>query len=556
MATDVPVPVLLVLLAAPEAFLLKYLVAEPNITTAIPVLLAFNCSVWIFWLVIVYPVFFSPLRHLPEPKSGYPHYARWLVLTDKFVATEYLRWIKEVPNNGLIRYRGLFNAETLIPTDPQAYADILVHSPYDFAKPEKLRTFLRRFIGDGLINTEGEEHKFQRKVITPSFSFRQIKELYPTFWSKSVELTQRIAAELPDCPEYDAKTGEGIVDISHWSTKVTLDIIGLAGLGRAFNSLHNHDDPLVALYDEILEPTTEKRILCLLYLYFPDRLLRLVPWEANRRLNLNTERLREASLKLMQEKKQKFTPDGEEQNDILSGLLRTNMFNEKTLIDQLLTILAAGHESTATTFTWACYLLALHPTEQSRLRAELRAADLPPTLSASPSTTTTTTTTLDATLEALPYLNAVCNEVSRLYPAVPIVARTAVRDTQVAGTHVPAGTMLNLVPWAVNRNPALWGADAGDFVPERWLEQTDDGRLRANNHGGAAGGNYAQMTFFHGPRSCVGQRFSMAELRCLVAAFTGRFEWVLGMPEEDVVPGGFVTVKPKGGMRLKVKMAA
>ncbi|KAL1628053.1 hypothetical protein SLS56_006094 [Neofusicoccum ribis] len=548
MAIDVPLPVLLFLISVPEALLVKYLAPEQNVqrvsfTLIVPILFGLNLSVWVFWNVFIYPFFFSPLRHLPEPKSGYPHYARWLVLTDKFLATEYLRWIKEVPNNGLIRYRGLFNAETLIPTDTQAHADILVHRTYDFAKPEKLRTFLRRFIGDGLINIEGDEHKFQRKVMAPSFSFRQIKELYPAFWAKSLELTQRIAAELPDSPGYDAETGEGIIDIAHWSTKVTLDIIGRAGLGCDFNSLKNHDDPLVALYDEILEPTTEKKFLCLLYLYFPDWLLRLVPWEANRRLNLNTDRLREASLNLMKEKKQTFKNNGDEQKDILSGLLRTNLFSDKQLVDQLLTVLAAGHESTATTFTWATYLLALHPAAQSHLHTEISNAHLP-------SPTDTTADDLSATLESLPYLNAVCNEVSRLYPAVPIVARVAVRDTTVAGTAVPAGTILNLVPWAANRNPALWGADAGDFAPERWLDAADG---RVNNEGGARS-NYAQMTFFHGPRSCVGQRFSMAELRCLVAAFAGRCEWRLGMREEEVVPGGFVTVKPKGGLRLRVRV--
>lgn len=251
--------------------------------------------------------------------------------------------MEEVPNDGLLRYRGLFNSETIIPTNTQAHADILVHKTYDFAKLEKLRAFLRRFIGDGLINIEGDEHKFQRKAIGPSFSFRYIKELYPIFWSKSLSLMQNVAAEIESNSESMGDGKSGVVEISHWSTKVTLDIIGLAGLGIDFNALKNHDDPLVSLYEEILEPTTEKKFLCLLYLYFPEKLVRALPWEANHRLNLNTDRLREACRKLMAEKAKKVKQEGdEEQKDILSGLLRSDLFSEEMLVDQLLTFLAAG----------------------------------------------------------------------------------------------------------------------------------------------------------------------------------------------------------------------
>lgn len=141
-----------------------------------------------------------------------------------------------------------------------------------------------------------------------------------------------------------------------------------------------------------------------------------------------------------------------------------------------------------------------------------------------------------------------CSEISRLYPAVPIVTRAAVRPTTIAGHVIPPGTIINLVPWAINRSPAHWGPDAREFRPERWIDA--DGR--ANRVGGALN-NYAQLTFFHGSRSCVGQRFSMAELRALVACFVGTFEWGLAMREEEVVPAGFVTVKPKYGLKLRIK---
>lgn len=144
----------------------------------------------------------------------------------------------------------------------------------------------------------------------------------------------------------------------------------------------------------------------------------------------------------------------------------------------------------------------------------------------------------------MPCLHAVCSEATRLYPSVPVTARDAVRDTHICGQPVPKGTQVLLVPWAINRSPQLWGADAEASNPGRWLD--DNGR--ANNHGGASGSNYCLLTFLHGPRSCVGQRFAQAELRALVAAF----EWALAMGEEDV-PARVVTTKPLNGMKLRLR---
>lgn len=149
----------------------------------------------------------------------------------------------------------------------------------------------------------------------------------------------------------------------------------------------------------------------------------------------------------------------------------------------------------------------------------------------------------------MPYLNGVCNEVLRLFPTIPLTSRVSIRDTTVGGHPIPKNTMFFVVPWAVNRNPKLWGPDAEAFVPERWIDKAS-GRATMN---GGADSNYAFLTFLHGPRSCIGERFARAELRALVAAFVGRFEMGMADPEEEVVVGGTITSKPKKGMRLKLK---
>lgn len=197
------------------------------------------------------------------------------------------------------------------------------------------------------------------------------------------------------------------------------------------------------------------------------------------------------------------------------------------------------HETTSSTLTWATHLLATHPEIQTRLRAEIYENIPDPKLLSGP------LFDIPGLLESLPYLNAVCKEVLRLYPTIPLSARNAIRDTTVIGQFVPKGTLVFVVPWATNRDPKLWGPDAEAFRPERWLDTPN----------GGADSNYAFLTFFHGPRGCIGQNFARAELRALVAAFVGEFEMRMADPNEKIRVGGTITSKPVDGMRLSLTPA-
>lgn len=157
---------------------------------------------------------------------------------------------------------------------------------------------------------------------------------------------------------------------------------------------------------------------------------------------------------------------------------------------------------------------------------------------------------LATTLERLPLLNGIANETLRLYPTVPVTVRHAVRDTSLLGRHIPEGSDVVLSPWATNRLKSIWGEDAEEFNPERWINKADN----TPNNSGGADSNYSFLTFLHGPRSCIGQNFAKAELRCLIAAFVGRFEWDLETKVEDVKPAGVITIKPQNGLTVRVKV--
>ncbi|KAH7391280.1 putative P450 monooxygenase [Cadophora sp. MPI-SDFR-AT-0126] len=555
-----PTPLLLTLTAAGlcvlKAIFLPELYPDTKLTTLYLTLASTVFFVYYgVWCTVIYPKFASPLRHLPQPKSGtifgigFPS-----VLLKRPNGELFLKLITEIPNEGLIRFPGLFNSDYLLLTGPSSLGEVLVHKSYDFEKPKELRKFLRIILGDGLILVEGDIHKFQRKHVSPAFSFRHIKELIPVFWQKAWDMTGRVAAEIHENPEpivdEKNKNRAGVVEINHWANKVTMDIIGVAGLGRDFNSLYNADDPLVANYEEILEPTAEKALFFGVNMLFSPMLVAKLPWKLNQRLKGTMSTLRGVCRQLLQEKKDLMRADKEQPINILSLLIKSNNFDDEMLIDQLLTFLAAGHETTSSAFTWATHLLATHPEIQSRLRAEIRAS-LP-----SPSTPWTKSGDSDNTpdyasiLESLPYLHGVCSEVIRLFPTVPSTIRIAVRDTTINNTPIPKGTRIFLTPWGVNRSPHLWGNTATDFIPERWIDAETG---KANNTGGVTS-NYSNLTFLHGPRSCIGEKFARSELKALVAVFCGMFEIGMADPNEVPIPAGVITTKPKNGMRLRLQV--
>ncbi|KAJ5951585.1 uncharacterized protein N7479_009998 [Penicillium vulpinum] len=397
---------------------------------------------WAIFILEVYPRFICPLRSLPAPKGGYPLVGYGFSRFRKPVGSDHLQFIRDVPNNGLIRYRGFWNQNNVLLVSAEALAEVLVKRPYDFVKAEGPRDF-ERYIGKG-------------------FGFRSIKELHPLFWRKSAKLVQCMEADLFQNSE---KGTEAITDINFWSTKVTLDMIGVAALGRDFNTLEKSDDILVQSYEEILDPTPGKLAMFILSSYQLTSLTRFIPGKVEKRFKLATATLREICMKFLQEKKSLMSNSQSISTDVLAKLIEMNEFADIELVDQLLTFIAAGHETTSSTFAWVIYHLARHPDIQSRLREELRTYVKPNDLE-------NDTVDISSLLEGLPLLNGVINESLRLFPTVPLTMRTPAKPTTVLGYHIPMGTEIYIVPWSVNRSPETWGPTSEVFDPERWIDPT------------------------------------------------------------------------------------
>jgi cytochrome P450 len=179
----------------------------------------------------------------------------------------------------------------------------------------------------------------------PTFSFRHVKDLYQMMWMKAHALVDRISLDIQEHPAKGQNLTNpavtGTVEINNWASKITLDIIGVAGLGREFNALKDSDDQLVKHYEELLEPSSQKLLFFIMKAYVNSRFTEMLPWKMNEIFERITTSLRGMCRSMVRENSGNMK-SGEQHFDILSLLIKANDFSDDELVDQLLTFLAAG----------------------------------------------------------------------------------------------------------------------------------------------------------------------------------------------------------------------
>lgn len=352
-----------------------------------------------------------------------------------------------------------------------------------------------------------------------------------------VELIQK---ELDGIKDDDDRT----VVIRGWASRVTLDIIGVTGMDRDFGTLKNPNNDLNKVYRKLFVPPSKNMRIFSQFGYFVSpTILQRLPLPRNKTLADCQDYLRKVIREMILQKKEMMKSAGEKtQTDIIGVALQSGAFTDENLIDQMMTFIAAGHETTASALQWLVCVLSKRQDIQTRLREEIRS-----TLPSINRDSAGKLTIPDAALvDSLPYLSAVCSELLRFYPPVSFTFREALRDAVVCDTFIPKGTITTIAADVTNRDTSLWGADAGVFDPERWLKPG------TANTGGATS-NYAFMTFIHGPRSCIGNHFSKAELRCVAAVLVGRFKMELADPDLEVEVNVGITIVPKDGVRVRLE---
>ncbi|PPQ63062.1 hypothetical protein CVT24_005917 [Panaeolus cyanescens] len=490
-----------------------------NVASAVGVLLALKV------LKFLYAEWSSPLNILPGPKSSSFLFGNMKQIwsSDPYVLEE--KWLDEY--GPAVVYKGLFGMNQLFTIDTKAVNHILMNSNL-YQKPVAARKNMERIMGPGLVVVEGEDHK------------RQLKNVWNSELSASKDGTARIEA-------------------LSWLSKVTLNVIGLAGFHYDFEALSKgaKENELNAAFSTIFQTGGPMNMFNVLRNFIPA--LSKLPLKRNWDSQHAGETLFKISRRLLQESQEalgqgldfKSTPGTGK--DLLSILVQANSsedvppeqrLTDEDVLAQVATFLVAGYETTSTEATWSLYALATHPEVQSKLRAELLAVNVEEP-------------TMDQ-LNNLPYLDAFIREVLRLFPAIASKIRVAMEDDvlplsqpiktkdgyMISRIPVRKGQIVNIPIMSLNRAKSIWGEDACEFKPERWLSPPKEASAIPGLWGNI-------LTFLGGPRSCIGYRFSLTELKAIMFILVREFEYELAVPKDDIKMKTALFLRPLVASDLK-----
>jgi cytochrome P450 len=450
----------------------------------------------------------------------------------------------------MFRYLGILNSERVIVTGKDALAELFQRYQYDFPKTDLLNLLASPIIGQGLVIVNGDEHKRQRRLLTPVFAMKHMRALEPIMWEKALESTELFTKIVTE-----TATPSGFsqpINIDHYTGLVGLDIISKAALGVDYQSMKDPDSDLVRNYREVFEPTLVFRWLSLSRLLIPLEWIKKLPLKRVQG-GLKAIELLHASFHKEIDKKKALMEKGElKTNDIISLLIRDrHCVDDDELVTHMLTMLGAGHETVAVSITWAVYEFARNPEWQKSIRAEVRQVLRNPRPDAPPEYA-------DFEADKMPLLNAFVSEVLRYWPAIPFSSRTAAKDCTLQGVFIPATTKISWSIVAINRDEDNFGPDAATFNPSRWLRKDDNTGAMIYDANGGALHKLANMTFLHGQRACIGRVFARQKMLNLLACWVARFDWVLTdvaqMDEEKVaISGGGLTSRPQNGMYVNAR---
>jgi cytochrome P450 len=397
-------------------------------------------------------------------------------------------------------YRSFFGRQQIILSKPQAIHHILVENPDNYRRTPATMRMLRPLLGNGLLLSEGEDWKHQRRIVAPAFAPRTM----PLLAGHVARAAEAAVAKL-------AASDERHVDLLAAMQALALEIAGTSMFSLAMERYRAELRELITRYTAGLGRPSLLDFLLPLAIPSPRDL-------ARRRVR---RRWVDLIGRIIAERRGKASETAPRD---LFDLLSTardpetgRAFSAEALIDQVSTLIAAGHETTGVALFWSLCLLAATPAVQERLAAEVTALDLGP----------------DNAAEVLPHLvysRAVAQEALRLYPPAYTLVRQARGADSAGGIAVPAGAMVFIAPWVLHRHRRLW-ARPEVFDPARFLPGT------------AAPDRFAYMPFGVGPRVCIGAQFAMTEATLVLAAMIKAFE-IDREGDEPVIPVGIVTTQP------------
>ncbi|KAL4079878.1 cytochrome P450, partial [Scleroderma yunnanense] len=423
--------------------------------------------------------------------------------------------------------------------DPCALSHLLVRDTWTYVGAPETKAMLEKSVGKGVMWAEGDDHRRQRRSVAFAFNSTAVRKLAPIFFN----IVHKMKIVWEDIIDTDGDSKSAIIDVQdrfQRMNRISLDAIGLAGFGHDFSTLDGKKGSMALALDAFGAPSGKRKAInsgfYLLMQMFP--VLFRIPTPRNRMFDELHKSTASVSIAL-HEKSEK----GKEENSIIGFLSKiqntgTNFHITQYELQSLMKILlVAGYETTSITITWALIELSNNPDIQMKLRKEFLAFDGEPTY--------------DQLQKKFPYLDAVVHEALRVHPAASEMIRQAKEDDIIPLSEgvrtksdqvvhslcISHGTSVCVPIACVNRSNAIWGPDAKVFRPERWLETGGvTEKLPGYRH---------LMTFFDGPKTCLGKLFAVAEITIVLSVFVKNFVFEMRDGPNTRVEIGGIGILPR-----------
>jgi cytochrome P450 len=390
---------------------------------------------------------------------------------------------------------------------PSYIKDVLVTHQRNFTKSRGLER-ARKLLGDGLLTAEGQTHLRHRRLLQPAFHRDRIAGYAQVMIDYAVRTTER----WPD---------GATLDISKEMMRVTLAI---AGKTLFDTDIESEADEVGVAVTDVLESFW-------LNLLPGADFLEKLPIPTLRRAQASRRRLDALIYRMIDERRR----SGHDHGDLLSMLIAaqdedTAPLSNQEVRDEAITILLAGHETTANALTWTLYLLTQNPDAADKLNTELTRV-----LSGAAPT--------PADYPRLVYTRKVLTESMRLYPPAWVIGRRAIAEYRVADYVFPPRSMVFMSPYVMHRDTRFY-AEAERFNPDRWTPAFESALPR-----------FAYFPFGGGARQCIGEQFAWMEGVLVLATIASRWQLTLD-PSQRIVPQPLVTLRSRYGMRMRLARRA
>ena len=407
----------------------------------------------------------------------------------------------------IIRYR-FGTTPIILVVHPDGVKQVLQENHRSYVKSSDYQ-FLKRLLGEGLLTSEAPLWLRQRRLMAPMFHRQRVAEFGATMVESTLKMLDRWTSH--------ASQGEPL-DVCNEMARLTLEIVA-----RVLFKVEIEGDRAGEIGHDVT--VTNER----LGQFDLGMMLPWLPTRRNRRFRRAVRSLDAIIAGIVADHRN----DAQDRGDLLSLLLAARdeetgeTMSDQQIRDEVLTLILAGHETTANALAWTWYLLSQNPESEAKLHAELAEVleGRPPTV---------------ADLPKLRYASMVIDEAMRLYPPAWSVGRSPVVDDEILGFNIPKGCNVMLSQWLTHRHPDFWESperfEPGRFSPERAANRP----------------RYAYFPFGGGPRQCIGNTFALTEANLILATVAQKYRLRL-IPGQRVEANALVTLRPRYGLKMMVE---